>query len=432
MSSELVGVIGSVVLVFLILLRVPVGLAMMLVGLVGYSILQSVDLALVQLGMSTFNHAGSYTLTVIPMYTLMGLFLFNSGLSEDLYKAVDNWVGKIRGSLAITTIGASAIIASISGAAMSTAAMLGRVSLPEMKRYDYDLGLSAATIAVGSTLGLLIPPSVTLILYGVLTMEPIGPLFLAGIVPGILLTLIYILVIYLQVLLKPSMAPITEKSHISIKDKIKSITKVFPFLIIFLTSIGGIYLGYFTPTEAGAIGAFGAFLITLLNGRLNKENFVTSLDETARITAMIFIMLLGANMFSSFLAVSRLPMTITTYVGSLNVSPYIILSIIVLIYLILGTFMEGIAIQVLTLPIVYPIIIEAGFNGIWFSIIFVLCMQLGSVTPPVGVCCYILHGVDKSIPLETIFRGVIPFVIATILFIVVLTIFPGIALVFQP
>lgn len=428
MSSEIIGLVGIAVFVCLIMLRVPVGLALLLVGLIGYSVLQSLQVALIQLGMSTFAFARSYTLSVIPFFTVMGSLLANAGLSNDLYRAVDRWVGRIPGSLATTTIGAAAVFSSISGSAMSCTATLARVSLPEMRRFRYDPALAGATVAVGGTLGILIPPSVSLILYGVLTQEPIGPLFIAGIVPGTLLMAAFMLVIYLLARFRPDVAPVATVESVSLAEKFRSLTAIWPFILLFLLSIGGIYAGFFTPTEAGAVGAFGALVFTLVSRRLDWKGFLASFDEAARTTGMIFVVLIGANLFGNFLAISRLPMSASLYVGSLDVSPYAVLAIILLVYLILGAFMESIAIQVLTLPIVHPIIVQAGFDSTWFSIIFVLMMCIALITPPLGMCCYIVHGIDRSIPLQTVFRGISPFLLTMIGVTLLLIIFPDIVL----
>ena len=425
MSPEWVGIIFVVLFVIIILLRAQVGPSLLLIGLIGYMVLRSPEVAFTQLGMSTFNFAGNYTLSVIPLFVLMGLFLSYSGLSQDLYKAMDLIVGRVRGGLAMATIGASAVFSSISGSAMSTTATMARVSLPEMKKYNYDAGLASASIAAGGTLGLLIPPSVTLILYGVLTMEPIGPLLIAGIIPGILLTIVFMLTIYVQLCLNPKLAP-TRSERTSLKTKIKALGTIWPFLIIFILSIGGIYFGFFTPTEAAGIGASGALIVTILTRRIDWKRFVGALDESVRVTAMMFIILIGANLFSNFLAISRLPMTISTYIAELDVSKYTVLFIILVIYFILGMFMEGIAIQVLTLPIVYPIITGVGFDGVWFAVIFVMVTTIGLLTPPLGMNVYVIHGIDRSIPLQTIFISVIPMVIAMILFTILLIIFPEI------
>ncbi len=423
----MMGLIGIIALFVLILLRVQVGIALLLVGFGGYYFLSGERVALAQLGMSAFGTASKYTLSVMPMFILMGMFLSYSGLAKDLFKAVDRWVGHIRGGIGMATIGASAIFASISGSANATTATLGKVALPEMKEYNYHPGLSSACVAAGGTLGVLIPPSVILILYGVLTMEPIGALLIAGLVPGILLALCFMLTVYIQVRRNPSLAPNLQEPSPFI-ERVKSLKSIWPFMLIFMLSIGGIYFGFFTPTEAGGVGALGALLFAVITRRLNWKKFMAALEETVYLTSMVFIILIGATLFGKFLAMSRIPAQLTSIVTDLDVSPYIIIAIILLIFFILGLFLEGIAILVLTLPIVYPLIISLGFDGIWFGVIMVLVFVMGTITPPLGISVFVIHGVARDIPIPTIFRGVTPMLIAMILFTALLVIFPQIVM----
>ncbi|WP_102348991.1 TRAP transporter large permease [Bacillus sp. Marseille-P3661] len=425
MSPEMIGALGVVVLLILILLRVSVGLSLFLVGFVGVSLLNGWDVGLAQLGPSAFGTANSYSLSVIPLFILMGMFMSNTGLGSDLFNAVDKWIGHFRGGLAIATIGASSIFAAISGSSNATTATLAKIAIPEMNKYNYKTTFSTAAVAAGGTLGVLIPPSVILILYGALTSEPIGPLLIGGLVPGILMTLVFIIMINIQVRMNPSIAPRQQEPAV-MGEKVKSLSSVWPFLLIFIISIGGIYLGIFTPSEAGGIGAMGAFIITLVSKRLSWAKLLDSLDETIRLSVMLFLILIGASLFGRFLALSQIPMTMTEKVTSLDVSPYIILAMILIVYLILGMFLEGIAIMVLTLPIVYPIITQIGFDGLWFGIIMVMVINIGVLTPPLGLSVYIISGVVKDVPIEKIFKGVVPAVIAMAVFTVILIIFPEI------
>nr|WP_225942048.1 TRAP transporter large permease [Sporosarcina limicola] len=418
----MIGLVGIIVLLVLFMLKVPVSVSLIIVGVVGISMIRNWETGLVQLGSTPFSTASSYSLSVIPLFILMGMILSYSRFGNDLYTAVDSWIGHVRGGLAITTIGTSALFASISGSVNATTATMARIALPEMKKYRYDPGLSAACVAAGGTLGILIPPSVILVLYGVLTMEPIGKLLIAGIVPGILQMALFMAVIYFMVVRNPELAPVTEKKPF--KVKIKSLNSVWPFALLFLISIGGIYQGYFTPTEAGGIGAFGAFLLALVTRRLSWADFKASLNETTRLTAMIFFILIGADIFSKFLALSRIPVLITEYVSNLNMSPMTIMFFILVVYFILGLFLEGIAIFVLTLPVVYPLIIELGFNGVWFGVVMVLVMNIGLITPPLGLSVYVISGVAKDIPIEKIFRGVVPMLLAMIICLLVIVLFP--------
>jgi tripartite ATP-independent transporter DctM subunit len=425
MSPELIGILGIILLLVLMLLQVSVGLSLFLVGFLGVSLLTNWDVGLSQLGIASFGTANNYGLSVIPLFILMGMFLSNTGLGKDLFNAVDKWIGHLRGGLAVATIGASAIFAAISGSTNATTATLARIAIPEMNQYHYKPSLSTACVAAGGTLGILIPPSVILILYGALTSEPIGPLLIAGLIPGILLALIFMLTINIQVRLNPSIAP-RKPEAASTREKLQSLGSIWPFILIFLISIGGIYFGIFTPSEAGGIGAIGAFLFTLLTKRLNWSRLTASLDESIRLSVMLFLILIGASLFGKFLALSQIPMILTESVASLEVSPYFILTLILIVYLILGTFMEGIAIMVLTLPIVYPLITQLGFDGMWFGVIIVMVLNIGLLTPPLGLSVYIISGVVKDVPIEKIFKAVTPMLITMILFTILLVIFPEI------
>lgn len=427
MSTELIGILFILLLLLLIIIRAPVGISLLTVGLAGFISISGWKSGLTQLGMSTFNMSTNYTLSVIPLFILMGMFLSYSGLGQQLFKVVDDWIGHVRGGLAMASVGASAIFSSISGSPMSTTATVGRVALPEMKRYNYDPGLAGASVAAGGTLGLLIPPSVGMILYGILTMQSIGPLLIAGLLPGIILAVLFMLTLNIQIRLKPELAPVAMEKK-PLLEKIRSTKYVWPVLLLFLLVIGGIYIGFFTPTEAAGVGAAGAFLFALVTRQLNWKKFVGAVDESIRLTAMIFVILIGANLFGNFLAITRIPTKLSSVVAGLDVSPYVILVAILFIYLILGLFMEGIAILVLTIPIVYPVVIELGFNGIWFGVILMVVQNMGLLTPPLGMNCYIIHGIDKSISLPTIFRGVTPMLLTMAIFTVLLIIFPEIAL----
>lgn len=421
----MVGIIGILVLFMLILLRFPVGLALLLVGFGGYITVTNLKIGMSQVGISTFSTVKDFNLSVMPMFILMGMFLSYSGLAKELYKAVDAWVGHVRGGLAMATIGAAAVFSSISGSVTATTATMAKVTLPEMKKYEYQPSMSTASVAAGGTLGILIPPSVILILYGVLTMENIGELLIGGLIPGLILTVGFMLTIYFQILKNPSLAP-RKTSRKSLIDMILSLKSVWPFLLIFILSIGGIYFGFFTPTEAGGVGAAGAFAVAAVTKRLNWQRLIESLDETVRLTVMIFMILIGASLFSKFLAMTQIPMNFASYVAGLGWSPYLILFLILFVYLILGCFLEGIAILVLTMPITYPMITEMGFDGIWFGIVMVMVLNMGLITPPVGLNVYIISGVAKDIPIQTIFRGVLPMLLTMLLFTILIIFVPEI------
>lgn len=426
MGNELIGLIGILLILVLMLLRVSVGLTLMLVGFFGLVILNTWDSALAQLSSSAYTTANNYGLSVLPLFILMGMFISNTGLGYDLFRAVDRWIGHLRGGLAIATIGASSIFSSISGSANATTATLARICIPEMERYKYKTPFASSAVAAGGTLGALIPPSVLLIIYGALTSEPIGQLLIAGIIPGVTLALLFMLLISFQVRLNPELAP-QRVEKVPLNEKIASLKSVWPFLLIFIVSIGGIYQGFFTPTEAGGVGAFSALVVALIMRRITFKQIVASLQETMSITVMIFLVLIGASLFSRFLALSRIPVYITNKIESLSVSPFVILLLIILVYIVLGMFLEGIAILVLTMPIIYPIIIDLGFDGIWFGIIMIILINIGVLTPPLGLTVFIISGVVPQVPIYNLFRAVIPVIFVMLMFIGLLIIFPEIA-----
>lgn len=424
MSPELVGVLGIILLLFLFALRVPVGIAMLLVGFLGYCYLSSVDAALSKLGMDVFATASSYSLSVIPLFILMGMILSYAGLGAKLYRAVDVWLGHLRGGMAMATIGACAAFAAVCGSTVATVATMAKVALPEMKQYGYKDSLATACVAAGGTLGILIPPSVILVLYGVLTLEPIGKLLIAGVLPGLLQAALFMGVIYFQVRLNPTLAPL--RAGAALKERLLSLKGMWPVIAIFSLVMGGIYFGVFTPTEAGAIGAFTALLVALVTRSLDRGGLIRSLDDTVRTTAMILLVVIGATVFGHFLAISRIPVEVAEFAAGLQVSRYIILAVVLLLIVFLGFFLEGIAILVLTVPILYPIITNLGFDGLWFGVIMIIALSIGLVTPPVGISVFITGGVAKDVPLQTIFRGVILFWLAMIACAVLLIAFPQI------
>ncbi|WP_078592421.1 TRAP transporter large permease [Evansella clarkii] len=425
MSPELIGVLGLILLLILFLLKIPVGIALLLVGLVGTGLIRGWDIALLQLGRTPFDTAFSYSLSVIPLFILMGMVLSYCGLGRDLYKAVDNWIGHVRGGLAMATIGTAAIFSAISGSVNATTATVAKITLPEMEKFNYKPTLSTACVAAGGTLGILIPPSVILILYGILTGENIGALLIAGIIPGILQIILFVITIAILIRRNPDLAPArAEKATMS--KRFTSLKPVWPILALFIISVGGIYAGIFTPTEAAGVGAFGAFLFAFVTRRLTFKNLRDSLDDTVRLTAMIFLILIGANLFSQFLTISRIPVEVTNYVSGLDVSPYIILFLILVVLFILGLFIEGLSIFVLTLSILHPIVTSLGFDGVWFGVIMVMVVNIGLLTPPLGVSIFVIKGVAKDVPIQTIFRGVTPMVIAMIVCTAILIAFPQI------
>ena len=427
MSAEIVGVIGIVVLRLLIVLRLPIAYSMRLVGFLGVSLVVSPAAALNMVSTELFSNFSSYTLCVIPMFVWMGFIAYYSGVGTGLYTLVYRLIGHRPGGLAIATQGACAIFGAICGSNTATAATMGAIALPEMRKYKYDDSLSTASVAAAGALGILIPPSVIFIVYGAATEQSIGKLFISGIIPGILLMVLYMLTIFILVKINPEIAPAGQK--FTFKEKIQALKGgLFEIIITFIISIGGLFAGYFSATEAGAIGAGSILLITLLRRQLKWDGFIKSLKDTTRTSAMIMLLVAGAMVFGRFIAVSRLPFEMANWAANLNLPPFMIMAVILIIYLILGCFIDALALVLLTVPIFYPVVVEVlGYNPIWFGVIVVLVVAMGVITPPVGMNVFIIKGVAKDVPLETIFKGVWPFVIAIFVCIALLIIFPQLA-----
>ncbi len=421
-----VGIAGILILFLLLALRMQIGFSMALVGFLGFSALVSFGSSFSILGMEPFKIASSYGLTVIPLFILMGQFANYSRMGVEIYQTVYRWIGFLPGGLSMATIGACAGFAAISGSSLATAATFGTVALPEMKRFKYDDSLATGCVAAGGTLGILIPPSTVMIIYGILTQQPIGTLFIAGIIPGLLLSGLFIITIYIMTRFKPALGPPGPK--FAGREKIASLKDTWGILSLFLLVIGGLYTGWFTPTEAAGVGAFGAFLITIIKRRLTWDNLKASLTDTTKTTAMVFAILIGASIFGYFLTVSQIPERLSNWIVELGVNKYLVISMTILLYVILGCFMEGLAIMILTIPVIYPMVMGMGFDPIWFGVIITLVMEMSLITPPVGVNVFIISGIAKDVPMYTIFRGIIPFFLAMVVAIVLLVMFPQIAL----
>jgi len=421
------GILGSALLVFLLFLGMPIAFVMMFVGFLGIFYLASVNAALPVIGRTFYEVASYYPYTIIPLFILMGGFAGSAGITRELYQTFDKWFRKLPGGLGIATIGACAGFAALSGSSVAGAAAMGTIALPEMRRFNYAPRLATGVVAAGGTLSFLIPPSLGFVVYGMLTEQSIGKLLIAGIFPGILLSLAYIVIIVIQVKVNPNLAPVTPGA-VSWKEKLLALSGVWETMLVFFIVMGGIYLGFINPTEAGAIGATALFVIVLMKRRLTLSNLSTSLLESIRISVMVLFLVAGANVFSYFLALSTIPTVVSSWMGGLPVSRYIILGVIMVIYLILGCFLDAISMMVLTMPVIFPVIKALGFDPIYFGVICVLMMEAGLITPPVGLNVYTIAGVAKDVPMEEIFRGALPFLISIITIVILITIFPKIAL----
>jgi len=425
MSPEILGLLGIVVLVILILARMWIGLAMALVGFLGVVFILGPEGAFSAVATIPFLKVAYYPISTIPLFLLMGTIIGNSGIGAELYDTASKSVGQFRGGLAIATILSGAGFAAVTGDAMAGIAIFGKVALPEMRRLGYDDQLATGSIASASTLAFLIPPSIAFIIYGIITETPISLLFMAGILPGILLSIIYMITTRIITARRPGAGPAGPKTNL--REKIASLKHVWHVLILFLLVLGGIWGGIFTPTEAGAIGAFGAIVITAASRRLTSRILFDSLKETAQVTGMIFLLIVGSFIFIRFLALSKLPFVLSDFLVQLPWPPMAIFAAIILFYVILGMFLEIFSAVILTVPILLPAILAMGFDPIWFGVIVVLVISVGLVTPPVGVAVYMLSGIT-GVPAFTVFRGVVPYIIAAIICIIILAIFPQIAL----
>ena len=426
MSPEIIGLLGIILFLILIAFKIPISFAMIFVGLLGFSILVNPSAAFSMATAELYANFSSYSLSVIPMFIWMGFIAYYSGVGGSLYNFSYKMIGHKPGGLAIATQAACAMFGAICGSNTATAATMGAIALPEMRKYKYDDSLSSASIAAGGALGVLIPPSVIFIIYGISSEQSIGKLFLAGIVPGILLMLLYMATIYILVKRKPQLGPAGPKA--GWKERIDSLKNgLLEIIITFLISIGGLFAGWFTPTEAGAVGAGSILIITIIRRRMTWDGFKKSLNDTVRTTAMIMLMVAGAIIFGRFIAVSRLPFALANWATSLALPPFGVITAILLIYLILGCFIDALALVLLTIPIFFPVAVTIlGYDPIWFGVIIVMVVAMGVITPPVGMNVYIIKGVAKDIPTETIFKGVWPFLIAICVCLAILIVFPQI------
>ena len=425
MSPVAIGIIGVVVLLVIFLLGMPVGFTMALVGLAGFCYLASPQAGLSILARDIFATLSSYSLTVIPMFIFMGAIAFASGMSRRLYDAGYVMFGQRRGGLAIATIAACAGFAAMCGSTNATAAAMGRVALPEMKRYNYDDSLATGCVAAAGSLGILIPPSTIFIVYGILTEQSVGALFIAGVLPGLLLATLFIVVVFLLCLHNPNLAPAGAPT--SWKEKIAGLTGMIEMLVLFVLVIGGLFLGLFSPTQAGAVGAAGALIIGLARRQLTWQGFLFAVKDTLRITCMVMVIVSGAIVFGHFIAIAKIPLVLSNWVGGLPLPNMAIMGIIILMYLLGGCFMDALALITLTIPIIFPLVMSLGFDPIWFGVIIVLVTEMGVITPPVGVNVYVIKGIAEDVPLETIFKGIMPFLIAIVVAVVILLAFPQIA-----
>ncbi|OGA24550.1 MAG: C4-dicarboxylate ABC transporter permease [Betaproteobacteria bacterium RIFCSPLOWO2_02_FULL_67_26] len=427
MSPTTAGVVGMAALLVLLFLRMPIGIAMALVGAIGIAFLNSPDAALHILGSYPYSHGAVQALSVIPLFVLMGNFAVVSGMSGDLFAAAYAWMGHRRGGLASATVLACAGFAALSGSSVASAITMGRVTLPEMRKYSYDPRLATGVVAAGGSLGILIPPSTALVIYGILTEQSIGKLFLAGFLPGLLLTALFMITVVIVCAVRPDFGPPGPRA--AVRERWAALRRAGAFFLVLVATIGGMYAGVFTVTEASGVGAGLTLAHAILRRKLTWAGLSDALLQTVRTTAMVFLILIGAHIFSPFLAMSRIPVDLANALTAMALPGLAVLAILLVAYIILGMFLEGFAILVLTVPIVLPIMLAMNFDPIWFGIFMVIVLEMGLISPPVGINVFVVKGIAEDVPMYQIFAGILPFWVAMIVCVALLIAFPQIALI---
>ncbi|MER5173902.1 TRAP transporter large permease [Thioclava kandeliae] len=425
MSPMETGLIGIGALFVLMVLRTPVAFAMLITGYFGMLVLEGSRAAGAVMLTESYSTVSNYNLIVVPMFILLGNIASAAGFSRGLYDAAFAWVGRFRGGLASSSVLGCAIFSAVSGSSVATAITIGKVALPEMKRLGYQDALSTGSIAAGGTLGFLIPPSTGFVLYAILTEQSIGRLFMAGILPGLLLMAAFIGTIALIATINPEAGP--RGARVPLGQKFRVLVQSAPLIGIISISIGGIYAGVFTPVEASAIGAGLVLLLAFAMRQLSWNGFCRAILETVRTSAMLYMVVIGANVLNPFLAVTHIPETLGNAMVGLGLGPYGTLAIIILAYVVLGMFLDGLSMLVVTIPIIYPVILQMGFDPIWFGVVAVIVIEMGMITPPVGLNVFVVKGVAQDVPMTTVFKGVMPFLLAMIVSLLLIIIFPQIA-----
>lgn len=426
MSPVQTGILGCILLFVLLAASVPVAFAMAIIGFAGFALVVSPEAAMSMITLDLYDTFSSYSLTVVPLFVLMGQVAFHAGISRRLFNAAYHWLGGMPGGLAMATVGACTAFGAICGSGPATAATMASVALPEMKRYKYSMELGCGAVAAGGSLGMLIPPSVVFIVYAIMTEQSVGKLFIAGIVPGLLIAFLFCLTIYLNCKRHPHFGPAAQR--FTWGAKFASLTGVIETLVLFVVVMGGMFQGFFTPTEAAAIGAAGTLVIALVKRQLGWKVLIRSLQETVRTSCMVMIIVTGAVIFGHFLAVTQIPVKLASLLAGLPLPGWSIMGLVILFYLLAGCFVDALGLILLTIPIFYPVVMQLGYDPIWFGVIIVVVTQMGVISPPVGVCVYVVSGIERDVPLQTIFRGALPFLAALILAAILLIAFPQICL----
>jgi len=424
MNPVIVGFVGIGMLLVLLFLRMPIAFSMAFVGFLGLAYLNSLRAAYYTLAVDIFEVFSSYPLSVVTMFVLMGTFAFASGMGTRLYRAAYVWVGQLGGGLVIATVLASAGFSAICGSSPAAAATMGKIALPEMKKYRYHDTIATGAVAAAGSLGILIPPSTVLIIYGILVEESIGKLFAAGILPGVLLTLLFVVTVSILCRRNPSIAPSGPRT--TWKEKAAALALVVETLALFLFVVGGLLVGWFSPTQAGGIGAAGALVIGLIRRELDWKKFILACEDGLRMSCMIFLLIAGGTIFGHFMAVTTIPFILVDWVMGFHLPPALVVALIAFIFVFGGMFMDSMAMLMLLVPIFLPILDYLQLNLVWFGVLVVLFIESGTITPPVGVNVFVVKGIAHDVPLETIFKGILPFFVAIIALLILLIVFPGI------
>ncbi|HLF11148.1 MAG TPA: TRAP transporter large permease [Gammaproteobacteria bacterium] len=427
MATELVGVSSFVVIIGMVMLRVPVAVAMGIVGTIGYAIVDDWSSALNRIGNTPFELAEGYALSVVPLFMLMGAVASRSGMSQDLFRAANGLFAGRRGTAAMAAVGASAGFGAICGSSLATAATMSRIAIPEMRRLGYDERLAVGAVASGGTLAILIPPSVILIVYAVMAQDSVAQLFAAALIPGLVLTVLHLIVIWALCRWRPELAP---AAQIAMRwpERLKAIAGMWQIVVLFGVSVGGIYIGFFSPTEAAAVGCLGAMLIGFATKRIGREELVASLVETVRTTAVLFFIVIMAFVYAYFLILTHLPQSLVGLVTDLQLSPLTVMLLLVAFYVVLGCFLDSLGMILITVPVFLPLVLGLGYDSVWFGVLVVVVVEIGLITPPIGMNLFVIRAQQPEIGIGSLYRGVLPFLAADAAFIALLFIFPALAL----
>jgi C4-dicarboxylate transporter DctM subunit len=425
MSPNEGALIGFVLLLILLAGSMPVGFVMAAVGLIGFAIMVSPSAAFSMATIDLYSTFSDYNLTTIPLFVLMGQIAFHTGISRGLFNAAYHWIGRLPGGLAMSTVGACSAFGAICGSGPATSATIASVALPEMRRYKYDLSLATGCIAAGGGVGMLIPPSIVFIVYAILTEQSIGKLFIAGVAPGLMIALLFCAVIYAQCKRNPQLGP--AGPAFTLGEKLASLKGVWETLVLFALVMGGLFAGFFTATEGAAVGAAGTLVIALAKRELTWHKLHQCLNESIRTSCMVLVIVAGAIIFGKFLAVTQVPSNLAGWLSGLHLPGWCVIALMILFYLVGGCFLDALALDILTIPIFYPVIVQLGYDIIWFGVMIVVVTMMGVITPPVGVCVYVVAGMARDVPMEKVFRGSLPFLWALVLAAVLLVLFPQIA-----